>query len=76
MTTQITLERGVLFFEDGAEVADVSLEMLFAAPDTRKLLWSAVALLKSLRDGEFSDGDWLSVDEVIDDTETLIGPVE
>lgn len=33
MKTHMTLERGVLFFEDGTEVSNVSVELLKAAPD-------------------------------------------
>lgn len=44
MTTHLTLERGVLWFEDGTEVSDVSVELLMHAP---KLLRALKELVRS-----------------------------
>jgi hypothetical protein len=41
----MTLERGVLFMEDGTEVSDVSIELLIAAPALLKALKKAVTLI-------------------------------
>ena len=38
MKTHMTLERGILFFEDGTEVSNVSVEMIQALPDLLKSL--------------------------------------
>lgn len=42
---QMTLERGVLFMEDGTEVSDVSVELLRAAPALLKALEKAIAII-------------------------------
>jgi hypothetical protein len=41
MKTHMSLERGILFFEDGTEVSNVSVELIKAAPDMLKALKSA-----------------------------------
>ena len=41
MKTRMSLERGILFFEDGTEVSNVSVEMIKALPNLLKALKSA-----------------------------------
>lgn len=53
MITYMTLERGVLFIEDGTEVSNVSVELLKAAPELLKALQNFV-------DPWSRGGDWQS----------------
>ena len=53
MKTHITLERGILFFEDGTEVSNVSVEMIKALPELLKAAKAAVIALDM--DDKFGD---------------------
>lgn len=55
-STHMSLERGVLFFEDGTEVSNVSVELIQAAPEMLIALKGLVDVLHHQCE-QFLDGD-------------------
>jgi hypothetical protein len=66
--TNMTLEKGVLFFEDGTEVSNVSIGLLKAAPELLKAAEDFIAL--------FRDSDMRPEDECHDLFSTFLSAVE
>ncbi len=58
MTTHMTLERGVLWFEDGTEVSNVSVDLLKAAPLLKATLAECLDALYNETHGQ-PDSPWV-----------------